>query len=244
MSENQDRIERSKLAVRTLFGGTDRVFAETDPIFAKLRDRFVFGDIRGKTELSDAVKALVALAVLATIGERETIAAHTRAALRIGVSPEAVKETIYHTAPWIGFPKAQAALREVNGALTLAGYSLPLPDAGRVTEENRLEEGRRLAEMLGLYEETTSPAKKILNEDGLCGFACGDIASRGVLSLPLRALLWFVVGVAHHADVDTIDELVEMNLKLGNRREELHAAVVIASPYIGVLRAREVLRDV
>ena len=72
-----DRIERSKLKLRTLFGGTDRVFAETDPDFAKLRDRFVFGDIQDKVNLPDAVKALVSLAVLATIGERETCLLYT-----------------------------------------------------------------------------------------------------------------------------------------------------------------------
>ena len=136
-----DRIERSKLKLRTLFGGTDRVFAETDPDFAKLRDRFVFGDIQDKVNLPDAVKALVSLAVLATIGERETIAAHARAALRTGASPESIKETIYHTAPWIGFPKAQAALREVNGALSLAGSSVAEPNPGRLRAGKRIEAG-------------------------------------------------------------------------------------------------------
>ena len=238
-----DRIERSKGKLRTLFGGTDRVFAETDPDFAKLRDRFVFGDIQDKVNLPDAVKALVSLAVLATIGERETIAAHARAALRTGASPESIKETIYHTAPWIGFPKAQAALREVNGALSLAGFPLPLPDAGRVTEETRMEAGEEILRHLGLAAEPSdSPAVTILNEAALKGFACGDIASRGVLSLPLRGLIWFVVGAALGADADTTDELVEMNLRLGNTEEELRAALVLAVPYIGVLRAREVMR--
>ena len=82
----------------------------------------------------------------------------------------------------------------------------------------------------------------ILNEAALKGFSCGDIASRGVLSLPLRGLIWFVVGAALGADADTTDELVEMNLRLGNREEELRAALVLAVPYVGVLRAREVLR--
>ena len=199
-----DRIERSKGKLRTLFGGTDRVFAETDPDFAKLRDRFVFGDIQDKGNLPDAVKALVSLAVLATIGERETIAAHARAALRTGASPESIKETIYHTAPWIG--------EEILRHLGLAA------------------------------EPSDSPAVTILNEAALKGFACGDIASRGVLSLPLRGLIWFVVGAALGADADTTDELVEMNLRLGNREEELRAALVLAVPYVGVLRAREVMR--
>ena len=221
-----DRIERSKGKLRTLFGGTDRVFAETDPDFAKLRDRFVFGDIQDKVNLPDAVKALVSLAVLATIGERETIAAHARAALRTGASPESIKETIYHTAPWIGFPKAQAALREVNGALSLAGFPLPLPDAGRVTEETRMETGEEILNVLGLaHEASDSPAVTILNEAALKGF-----------------LIWFVVGAALGADADTTDELVEMNLRLGNREEELRAALVLAVPYVGVLRAREVMR--
>ena len=192
----------------------------------------------GRTH-ADAVKALVSLAVLATIGERETIAAHARAALRTGASPESIKETIYHTAPWIGFPKAQAALREVNGALSLAGFPLPLPDAGRVTEETRMETGEEILNLLGLEAEASdSPAVTILNEAALKGFACGDIASRGVLSLPLRGLIWFVVGVTLGADADTTDELVEMNLRLGNKEEELRAALVLAVPYIGVLRAR------
>ena len=91
-------------------------------------------------------------------------------------------------------------------------------------------------------EPSDSPAVTILNEAALKGFACGDIASRGVLSLPLRGLIWFVVGAALGADADTTDELVEMNLRLGNREEELRAALVLAVPYVGVLRAREVMR--
>ena len=63
-----DRIERSKGKLRTLFGGTDRVFAETDPDFAKLRDRFVFGYLLDLVILPDDVKAVVSLAVLDTYG--------------------------------------------------------------------------------------------------------------------------------------------------------------------------------
>lgn len=235
-----DRVERSKLKVRTLFGGTDRVFAETDPVFARLRDRFVFGDVQSKVALPDAVKALVSLAVLTTIGERETIASHTRAALRAGASPEAIKETIYHTAPMIGFPKAQAALREVNSGLVLAGYPLPLPDAARVTEEDRLEAGREIAELLDIPLSGRSDAERIVLEDGLCGFACGDIATRGVVSLPLRALLWFVAAVAGHADHETLRTFITMNRNVGNRKEELEAAAALAMPYVGVMRAREI----
>ena len=66
---------------------------------------------------------------------------HTCAALRSGASPEAVKEAVYHCAPYIGLGKAEAAAAAVNEVLRTQGISPPLASQRTVSEEDRLTAG-------------------------------------------------------------------------------------------------------
>jgi 3-oxoadipate enol-lactonase/4-carboxymuconolactone decarboxylase len=53
----------------------------------------------------------VALTALAAGGHLEELAAHTRAALRIGLTPDEIKEVLLQTAVYCGMPVAGRAFR-------------------------------------------------------------------------------------------------------------------------------------
>ena len=79
----------------------------------------------------------------------------------------------------------------------------------------------------------------------LTGYGFGDIYTRGGLDLQTRELLTFCVLTALDAD-EALHSHVEGNLKAGNSREELAAAVLQCLPYVGfppAIKALKALRD-
>ena len=101
-----------------LFGSVQDPLAKTDPDLATIRDRFLYGEIAEQGSLNDKQRELITLVVLTASQSTNDIKNHTEAALRIGLSPVEIKEALYQCAPYIGFPKVEAALRQVNGVFT------------------------------------------------------------------------------------------------------------------------------
>ena len=90
---------------------------ETDPEFAAIKERLIYGEIYTETKLDDKLRELVILVVASTNQTMSEIRRHTQAAIHCGVALEKIKEAVYHCAPYIGFGKAEAAVEERNSIL-------------------------------------------------------------------------------------------------------------------------------
>ncbi|GAA2437696.1 alpha/beta fold hydrolase [Streptomyces mauvecolor] len=84
--------------------------------FDELTTRHAWGEVWARGGLDRRTRAAVALAALATGGHLDDLAAHTRAALRAGLTPDEIKEVLLQTGVYCGVPAANAAFR-VAGAV-------------------------------------------------------------------------------------------------------------------------------
>jgi 4-carboxymuconolactone decarboxylase len=76
---------------------------------------FCFGDFYTRGGLSLAERELLVLCALATIGDTSAqLGPHGRACLQVGNSKTAVVAALVHCFPYIGFPRAVAAVRAVK----------------------------------------------------------------------------------------------------------------------------------
>jgi len=76
---------------------------------------FCFGDFYTRGGLTVAERELLVLCALATIGDTSAqLGPHGRACLQVGNSKTAVVAALVHCFPYIGFPRAVAAIRAVK----------------------------------------------------------------------------------------------------------------------------------
>ena len=76
---------------------------------------FCFGDFYTRTGLTLAQRELLVLCALATIGDTSAqVGPHGRACIQVGNSKTAVVAALVHCFPYIGFPRAVAAIRAVK----------------------------------------------------------------------------------------------------------------------------------
>lgn len=76
---------------------------------------FCFGDFYTRGGLTLAQRELLALCALATIGDTSAqLGPHARACMQVGNSKEEVVAALIHCFPYIGFPRAVAAIRAVK----------------------------------------------------------------------------------------------------------------------------------
>ncbi|MEV6723671.1 alpha/beta fold hydrolase [Streptomyces xanthochromogenes] len=85
--------------------------------FDELTTRHAWGEVWARDGLDRRTRAAVALAALASGGHLDDLAAHTRAALRAGLTPDEIKEVLLQTGVYCGVPAANAAFRVVGAVI-------------------------------------------------------------------------------------------------------------------------------
>ncbi len=87
------------------------------PELARFIVEFNFGDVFARPQLDLAEREILTIAVLTALGGTERqVRTHARMALRAGVPPQKIVETVVHCSPYVGFPRvlnAVAAVKEV-----------------------------------------------------------------------------------------------------------------------------------
>ena len=240
-NDTMNRIERSKQTYEKLFQQVQSVSSSDDPELMTILQRFIFGEVFYTGNLSDTTRELITITALATNQTLPQLKAHTAAALNIGVKPIEIREVIYQLAPFIGYPKVLNALDTVNSVFKSRGIQLPLQNEGTVTEEQRFEKGKEIQtplygegmkqNMKDLRAEFAEAIPRILTET-----CFGDYYTRGGLDLKTRELMIFCALATLGADRQLTSHAVG-NLKVGNSKETLIAAMIQCYPYIGFPRA-------
>lgn len=90
----------------------DAAIARTDGFTADFQDlitRYAWGEVWRRGGLDRRTRSCLALAMLATLGHDHELAMHVRAALRLGLTPDEIKEVLLQVAVYAGVPAANRA---------------------------------------------------------------------------------------------------------------------------------------
>lgn len=240
-----NRMEKSQEIYKQLFGNGVPAANATDPDFQDILNPFIFGEVCYQGDLDIKIRELITLVVLATNQTLPQLGAHVHAALNVGLTPVEIKEAIYQCAPYLGFPKALNALREVNEVFKARNIALPLESQKQVIEENRFDKG--LAVQVEIFGEVIAknrqdaPTNQKHFQDYLSAFCFGDFYTRGGLDLKTRELLTFCIISALGGAEGQVKAHVQGNVNVGNNKETLITAITHCLPYIGFPRTLNAL---
>lgn len=237
VDNRMSRIEICKQNYRTLFGGEALTGQGTDSEMMDILQKFIFDEVFQTGDLTLKQREMITCITLATMQTLPQLKAHAGAALNVGVTPEELREVMYLTAPFIGFPKMLNAVGVVNEVFQERGISLPLKKQGAVAESNRHETGKKIQDKL--YPGGIASAMEGLPgdmgkdvEQFLTDYFFGEIYSRGALDLQTRELLGYCVLATLEAD-SQLHSHYHGNINVGNTPEMLTAAIIQCLPYIG-----------
>ena len=115
MNDTHDQGMRTR---REVLGDehVDRAVAKTTEFTADFQDlitRYAWGEIWSRPGLDRRTRSCITLTALVALGREEELAMHIRAARRIGLTPDEIKEVLLHSAIYCGVPAA-------NGAFAIA----------------------------------------------------------------------------------------------------------------------------
>ena len=245
-TSTMDRIEVCKQNYRTLFGGEALTGQGTDPEMMDMLQKFIFGEVFQTGELTLKQREMITCITLATMQTLPQLKAHAGAALNVGVTPVELREVMYLTAPFIGFPKMLNAVATVNEVFKERGIHLPLEKQGTVTDANRHEAGKAIQDRLypggissvmeGMPGDMGNDVERFLTD-----YFFGEIYSRGALDLKTRELLGYCVLTTLEAE-SQLQSHFHGNINAGNTPETVTAAVIQCLPYIGFPAAIKALR--
>ena len=121
------RMEKAEQAIAKLYGDTAGALRQSDPEFAAIKERLIYGEIYAEERLDAGLRELLILVVAVTNQTMHEVRRHVRAALRCGVPPQQIREAVYQCAPYIGLGKTEAAVEVASETLADSGIPLPLP---------------------------------------------------------------------------------------------------------------------
>ena len=84
---------------------------------ARFLTEFCFGDIYTRGGLDVKTRELLAIEILVTTGNMQTLQSHIAGSIRAGNSPETVTAAIIQCMPYVGFPNALNALKVLKDTL-------------------------------------------------------------------------------------------------------------------------------
>ena len=245
-TSTMDRIEVCKQNYHTLFGGEALTGQGTDPEMMDILQKFIFGEVFRTGDLTMKQREMITCITLATMQTLPQLKAHAGAALNVGVTPVELREVMYLTAPFIGFPKMLNAVATVNEVFKERGIHLPLEKQGTVTDANRHEAGKAIQDRLypggissvmeGMPGDMGNDVERFLTD-----YFFGEIYSRGALDLKTRELLGYCVLTTLEAE-SQLQSHFHGNINAGNTPETVTAAVIQCLPYIGFPAAIKALR--
>lgn len=246
-----NRTEICKKNYHTLFGGEALSNTGNDPEMMAILQKYIFGEVFTVGELDNKTREMITVTTLAVQQTLPQLKAHINAALNVGVTPVELRETIYQCAPFIGFPKTLNALEVLNQVFKERNIKTPLDSTATVKEEDRFEKGAAIQTPLygdeikksleGLPQDMGADVARFLTE--VC---FGDFYTRKDLDLKTRELLVISLLVTT-GNTGTLKSHIKGNLKAGNSKETITAAIIQCLPYVGfpnTIAALKALKEV
>ena len=237
----QTRAEAAKAATQDMFSKNNPTNIKDEPELSAISERFIYNDINKQIKMSTAQQELLTIVVLTANNTPDDIPAHVQGAIKAGASAEQVHESVIHCTPYIGLPKAKAAIERVNKALELLHIKTPCAPAGTTTDDTRYEAGLAVqraifgAEHIDKMNDSAPADQKHINYN-LSANCFGDYYTRKVLDVKERELVTFTAIVTLGGCEPQAKAHASANIAVGNTRQDLLDALTIALPYIGYPR--------
>lgn len=248
---NLSRTEICKKNYNMLFGGEALTNTGNDPEMIAILQKYIFGEIFTVGKLDSKTREMITVTSLAVQQTLPQLKAHINAALNVGVTPIELREAIYQCAPFIGFPKTLNALEVLNQVFKEKGIETPLKSTATVKEKDRYKKGFAIQNPLygdeikisleGLPDNMGADVSKFLTEVGF-----GDFYSREGLDIKTRELLILSILVTT-GNTTTLKSHIKGNLKAGNTKETITAAIIQCLPYVGfpnTISALKIMKEV
>lgn len=221
------------------------LLADTNPEYAAIMKKYIYGDIATQLQITPAKASLVTIAVLAT-NQNDRILSHAISeAFALGAAPEEIQEAIYHITPYVGFAKTSSALAIMNDVFQQKNISLPLASQGTTTDKDRFQKGLKFqvdtyGERITQMRAATPDYQKHLQDD-LSAFCFGDIYTRGVLDLKRREMLT-MAAIGTLGIEAQFRSHVNGTLAAGASKEEVIGVITAMNPYVGFPRTLWMLK--
>lgn len=244
--KNMTRTDICKENYRTLFKGEALSTENSDPEMLAILQKYIFGEVFTVGELDIKTREMITVTSLAVQQTLPQLKAHINAALNVEANPVELREAIYQLAPFIGFPKTLNALGVLNEVFKERGIKTPLKSTITVKEEERFIKGQSIQQPL--YGDEIKQSLKDLPDnmgDDVAKFlteVCfGDFYTRDGLDLKTRELI-MLSALVTTGNILTLKSHIKGNLKAGNSKETITAAIIQCLPYVGFPNTLSALR--
>lgn len=210
----------------------------TDPEFVERVEQFTFDEVVNDPEqqLDEETRWLAILSALIGAQSAEAFRKLLPQALDAGLSPVAVKETVYQAVDYLGLGRMLPFLDITNTVFSARSIALPLEGQATTTMDDRLEKGAQAqAEIFG--EQMLEAWKAGTVNRWLAANCFGDYYTRGGLDLKARELITFCFLAAQGGCEPQLVAHSQGNMNLGNGKDFLLRVVLQILPYIGYPRS-------
>lgn len=243
--KEQNRAATADMHYASLRGTEQEILAKTDPEFAAMKKKYIYGDIDSQAKITPEMRSLVMLAVLTTNQNERQIKGAVTEALNAGASPLMVREALYHITPYVGFAKTETAILLMDEVFKQRGIALPLPVQGTTSDADRFEKGLKFqtdtyGERITQMRARTPDNQKHL-QDNLSAFCFGDIYTRGTLDLKQREMLT-VAAIGTLGIEAQFQSHVRGTLAAGATEDEVIGVLTAMNPYVGFPRTLWMLK--
>ena len=161
------------------------------------------------------------------------------AALKSGVDPVSIKETVYQATAYLGIGRVHDFLVATNKVMEEFGVTLPLPSQKTVTEKTRFHDGlEKQVSLFGLgmrKQQTAAPEFSDINR-WLADNCLGDYYTRNGLNDREREMITFCFILAQGGCENQLRGHTAGNIMAGNDKSKLYSIVEQCMPYIGYPR--------
>lgn len=210
----------------------------TDPEFVERVEHFTFDEVVTDPEqqLDEETRWLAILSALIGAQSAEAFRKLLPQALDAGLSPVAVKETVYQAVDYLGLGRMLPFLDITNTVFSARSIALPLEGQATTTLEDRLEKGAQA--QAAIFGEHMLEAWKTGTINRWLAANCfGDYYTRTGLDLKHRELITFCFLAAQGGCESQLTSHSQGNMNLGNDKAFLLRVVAQILPYIGYPRS-------
>lgn len=232
----------AKKRVQDLFEGMEEnTLSVTDPEWVDIVANFSQNETVKESKLTQKEQMLCILSALLGcqgLGEYQNL---LYAALKSGVDPVAIKETVYQATVYLGIGRVYDFLVATNRIMEKCGVTLPLAPQSTTTEESRFQAG--LDKQVALFgsgmkkQQTDAPALRRNINRWLADNCFGDYYTRTGLNDQEREMITFCFILAQGGCENQLRGHTAGNLSVGNDKEKLYSVVEQCMPYIGYPRS-------
>lgn len=228
-------------ARRAQFAGEAGRLLATDPEWVRIAADFSGAEVPAESRLTERERLLC---VLSTLLGCQGLVEYRRMlgeALRGGLDPAAVKETVYQATAYLGIGRVRDFLEAANEVLAQQGVPLPLPPQGTTDAATRFSAGlEKQVQLFGpemAARQTDCPPLRRNVNRWLAANCFGDYYTRGGLSDAEREMITFCFLLAQGRCENQLRGHTAGNFGVGNGPEKLYSVVEQCLPHIGYPRS-------